>query len=78
MSDTVTIRNVPEDARDKLNNRAILYGQSLQEYLRCNLETLTEKPDMKTVLERLREWKKRAGVNVPIERILEELHAERQ
>ena len=78
MSDTITIRDVPNDAHDELMARADLYGQSLQEYVRTELDTLAGKPDMKELMARLREWKAQAGINVPIERILAELHAERR
>ena len=37
MATSITIRDVPDDARDELAARAALSGRSLQEYLRAQL-----------------------------------------
>ena len=78
MSATVTIRNVPNGAHDELGARAALTGQSLQEFLRGHLVALTSKPDIKTLVARIRERKERTGTNVSIEAILRELDAIRR
>ena len=41
---SMTIRDVPDDARDELAARAALAGQSLQEYLRAQLVALARRP----------------------------------
>jgi hypothetical protein len=50
----------------------------MQAYLRAYLTALASKPDMKTLIENNRQWKRRAGVNVPTETILADLRAERE
>ena len=78
MGDTLTIREVPEDAHSQLLKRASLHDQSMQAYLRAYLTALASKPDMKTLIENIRQWKRHAGVNVPTETILADLRAERE
>jgi plasmid stability protein len=41
---SITIRDVPDDARDELASRAARPGRSLQEYLRRELIALSERP----------------------------------
>ena len=77
MGDTLTIRDVPIEAHDELVSRAALAGQSLQDYLLQHLAERTRKPDMKTLMAWVREWKARAEVNVSVETILADLDAER-
>ena len=75
---TITIRNVSHRTHDELAARAALEGQSLQEYLRRKLDDIAEKPDMRTVMARIREWKEETGVNISTEAILADLRAERE
>jgi plasmid stability protein len=78
MGASVTIRDIPDKAHAELVARAAVHGQSLQEYLRRRMCDLTSKPDMKTLMAEIRDWKKQASINVSMERILAELDAERQ
>ena len=41
MSVQLTIRGVPEAVRERLAVRAALWRQSMQEFLRCELERIT-------------------------------------
>ena len=75
---SITIRNVSKRTHDELASRAASEGQSLQEYLLRKLDEIAEKPDMKTVLARIRAWKEETGVNVSTETILADLRAERE
>jgi adenine C2-methylase RlmN of 23S rRNA A2503 and tRNA A37 len=52
MATSITIRNIPEKARDELAARAAASGRSLQEYLRAQLIDLASRPDVETVLAR--------------------------
>ena len=63
MGETVTIRNVPDDAHDELMSRAGLHGQSLQEYL---LSRLVEEASRPTVDEVLQRAGGRAGGSLPL------------
>ena len=77
MSKSITIRNVPEEARDELAARAALTGRSLQEYLRAHLIELAQRPEPEVWLARIRERKERTGSRLHRERILSHREADR-
>ena len=70
MPGSITIRDVPDAARNELAARAALSGRSLQEYLRAQLVELANRPDPETLLARLRDRKQRTGTRLPAEKIL--------
>jgi plasmid stability protein len=78
MATSITIRNVPEKARDELAARAAASGRSLQEYLRAQLLDLANRPDVDTVLARIRERKQRTGTDLPAAKILAHRDSERR
>jgi plasmid stability protein len=78
MAVSITIRNIPENARDELAARAAASGRSLQEYLRAQLIELASRPDVKTVLARIEERKRRTGTNLPAAKILAHRDADRR
>jgi plasmid stability protein len=78
MAIAITIRDVPDKARDELAARAAATGRSLQEYLRAQLIDLASHPDVETVLARIRERKQRTGTRLPAERILAHRDADRR
>lgn len=75
---SVTIRNVPDDARNTLAARAARNGQSLQEYLRSALIELADKPDLAELMAEVRHRKTVVAGEVPAEQILADLHADRR
>lgn len=75
---SVTIRDIPADAHRELTARAAYSGRSLQEYLRSELIELARKPDMETLIERIRANKRRSGVRMVAEEILEYRDADRR
>jgi plasmid stability protein len=77
MSTSITIRDVPDEARDELAARAAASGRSLQEYLRARLIDLASQPDVETVLARIRERKQRTGSRLPAQKILAHRDADR-
>jgi antitoxin FitA len=78
MATSITIRNIPERARDELAARAAASGRSLQEYLRAQLIELASRPDVETVLARIRERKQRTGTELPAAAILAHRDADRR
>ena len=66
----ITIRGVPEEVRDELAVRAALKRQSMQEFLRCELERIASQPSLDTWLREVRDRKAAAGTRVPPFRIL--------
>lgn len=51
---TITVRDVPDDARDELAARAARSGRSMQEYLRATLVELAARPDPSELVARIR------------------------
>jgi hypothetical protein len=68
---SITIRNLPDETRNELAARAARSGRSLQEYLRLKFIEWAEKPDMETLLERIRARKAAFGTTLTAEQILE-------
>jgi plasmid stability protein len=66
----ITIRNVPEEVRDKLASRAARQHQSMQEYLRAELERIASRPSVETWLETVRERKAADGTRIPARKIV--------
>lgn len=53
----ITIRGVPQEVRDELAARAALQRQSMQEFLRSELERIASRPSLDTWLRGVRERK---------------------
>ena len=70
MPKSITIRDVPDEARDELAARAARSGRSLQEHLRRELIGLASKPDLESVLERLGRRHRAGGSSLPVSSIL--------
>ncbi|WP_423927677.1 FitA-like ribbon-helix-helix domain-containing protein [Candidatus Palauibacter sp.] len=78
MSIQITIRGVPEEVRDQLKVRAASRGQSMQEYLRGELERMVAKPTLDEWLRKVR-LRKQASTNlVTTENILQARDADRK
>ncbi|MEW6155630.1 MAG: hypothetical protein AB1673_16860 [Actinomycetota bacterium] len=75
---SITIRDVPDEARDELAARAAISGRSLQEYLRSELIELSRRPDPDVLLARVRERKQRTGSELPADRVLRHRDADRR
>ncbi len=61
----ITVRNVPERVRDELAARAARKRQSMQEFLRCELERIASFPSTADWLEGVRERAEAAECRVP-------------
>lgn len=70
MTKSITIRDVPDEARRELAARAALTGRSLQEYLRAQLTALAARPDPEALMARIRTRKERTGSRLDPETIL--------
>lgn len=66
----ITIRGVPEEVRDRLAVRAALQRQSMQEFLRGELERIASRPSVEMWLQRVRERKMADETRVPSSDIL--------
>lgn len=73
----ITIRNVPEEVRDELAVRAALQRQSMQEFLRGELERIASRPSVAVWLQGVRERKAVAETRVQPHRILRARDADR-
>jgi plasmid stability protein len=71
MSVSMTIREVPDETRAVLAARAARAGQSLQEYVRAQLNELAARPDPDELWDRVRHRLLATRTRVPTEYILE-------
>ena len=77
MAVQITIRGVPEGVRDELAVRAALERQSMQEFLRGELERIASRPSVSTWLSEVRSRKAVTGTRVTSATILEARNADR-
>ncbi|CAN5220657.1 hypothetical protein BH23ACT9_BH23ACT9_11320 [soil metagenome] len=75
---SITVRDVPDDARNELAARAARSGRSLQEYLRSHLVALAAQPDPGDLMAQVRERKTRTGSRLTADAILSQRDADRR
>lgn len=73
----ITIRGVPESVRDELAARAALNRQSMQEFLRGELESIASRPSIDAWLQTVRERKALAQSRVSASAIVRARDADR-
>jgi antitoxin FitA len=78
MTIQITIRDVPAKVRDELAARAALRGQSMQEYLRAELERLAARPTVHAWLEQVRKRKRSSQIRVSAQDIVKARDADRR
>ena len=66
----ITIRGVPEEVRDELAVRAALQRQSMQEFLRGELERIASRPSVEMWLQTVRDRKGAADNRISSSEIL--------
>ena len=74
----ITIRGVSEEVRSELASRAAVRGQSMQEFLRGELERIASRPSVDVWLREVRARKEAASGSVPVESILRARDADRE
>ena len=77
MTVQITIRGVPEEVRDELALRAALQRQSMQEFLRSELERIASRPSVGTWIQEVRARKYVTGTRVSSSDILSARDADR-
>ena len=75
---SITIRDVPIEARDELAARAARSGRSLQEYLRLALIKLARRPHAASLMATVRDRKAQTQTRLDAETILRHRDAERR
>ena len=73
----ITIRDVPNTVRDELAVRAAFQRQSMQEFLRGELERIASRPSVDAWLQEVRQRKAAMGTHVPTSAILAARDADR-
>ncbi len=68
---SMTIRDVPDETRDELAARAARAGQSLQEYVRAQLNELARRPSPVDLWDRVEHRLRATGSRISAEEILE-------
>ncbi|MYE22544.1 MAG: hypothetical protein F4Y01_01110 [Gammaproteobacteria bacterium] len=74
----ITIRNVSENVRNELAARAAMHHQSMQEYLRQELERIVARPTVESWLRAAEERKAASGKTIPASEILKARDADRR
>ncbi|MXX13159.1 MAG: hypothetical protein F4Z86_06890 [Gemmatimonadetes bacterium] len=74
----ITIEDVPEDVHDALAVRAARQRQSMQAFLRSELERIASRPSVEEWLHRVRERKEATGTRVRPSSILNARDDERE
>jgi antitoxin FitA len=74
---SMTIRDVPDETRDELAARAARAGQSLQEYVRGQLNELARRPSPDALWDRVQHRLLATGSRLPADAILEMRDADR-
>lgn len=77
MAVQITIRDVPNTVRDELAVRAAFQRQSMQEFLRGELERIASRPSVDAWLQEVRQRKAAMGTHVPTSAILAARDADR-
>ena len=77
MTVKITIRNVPEEVRDKLALRAARNRQSMQEFILSELEQVASRPSNEELVERIRRRVEASGTRVSAADILAARDADR-
>ncbi len=75
---SITVRDVPDSARDELASRAARTGRSLQEYLRKELIDLASRPDPAALAQRISERKRQTGTTLTAAKIIKHRDAGRR
>ncbi|MBV9950858.1 MAG: hypothetical protein JO291_02825 [Acidimicrobiia bacterium] len=75
---SITVRDVPDSARDELASRAARSGRSLQEYLRMELIDLASRPDPNALAQRIIERKQRTSTKLTSAKIIKHRDAGRR
>ncbi len=74
----ITIRGVPNDVRDVLAARAARQGQSMQQFLRLELERIASRPSINEWLRETRQAVDASGSRVPGTLIVDAVRADRK
>ncbi len=74
----ISIRGIPEEVRDELAARAAMRRQSMQEFLRGELERIASRPSVDTWLENVRRRKRCFKSTISSEEILNARDADRE
>lgn len=75
---SITIRDVPSEARDELAARAARSGRSLQEYLRAELIELARRPDIDVLMAGVQARKRSTKTNLSPAKIVKHRDAGRR
>lgn len=75
---SITVRDVPDSARDELAARAARSGRSLQEYLRKELIALASRPDPDALARRIVERKRGTSTALSASKIIRHRDAGRR
>lgn len=75
---TIQIRDIPEPSYEVIRRRARAAGQSIQNYMRAEVERMAAAPDRSELFERIRRHVESHGITVDTEALLSDLESDRR
>lgn len=75
---TIQIRDISEDAYEVIRRRARAAGQSIQAYMKKQVERMASEPDETELLADLEHFVEAHGIQLDVEALLADLDAERR
>ncbi len=75
---TIQIRNVSAEAHEAICQRAQLQGQSIQGYMKQEIERMAFEPDEDVIFAAVERFVNTHGIHLDVEALLDDLDAERR
>ena len=75
---TIQIRNIPEPVYAEIRRRAQARNQSIQQFMLAEIHRLVQRADKEELIQRIEQFKARAGIELDVDQMLADLDAERR
>ncbi len=75
---TIQIRNIPEPVYAEIRRRARARNQSIQQFMLAEIHRLVQRADKEELIQRIEQFKARAGIELDVDQMLADLDVERR
>ena len=75
---TIQIRNIPEPVYEEIRRRARARHQSIQQFMLAETHRLVQRVDKEELIQRIEQFKARAGIEVDVDQMLADLESDRR
>ena len=75
---TIQVRDISDEAYETIKRRAKAAGQSIQAYMKAQIEAAAREPSKDELWDRIRENRRRAGVKLDREQLLDDIRSGRE